>query len=121
MWVLVKRFIHHLRTQMKMAIIHFQFESIHPFYDGNGRTGRIINILYLILENLQTLPILYLSSFIIKRKSVYYNLLQQIRNEASWEEWLLFMVEGVEQTAKQRIGTGNYNINEALFNLLANR
>ena len=88
---------------IKMAIIHYQFESIHPFYDGNGRTGRIINILYLILQNLQTLPILYLSSFIIQRKSEYYKLLQQIRNEASWEEWLLFMIEGVEQTAKETI------------------
>ncbi|HNW99624.1 MAG TPA: Fic/DOC family N-terminal domain-containing protein, partial [Bacteroidales bacterium] len=61
---------------VKMAIIHFQFESIHPFYDGNGRTGRIINILYLILENLQTLPILYLSNYIIKNKIEYYKLLQ---------------------------------------------
>ncbi len=64
---------------IKMAIIHFQFESIHPFYDGNGRTGRIINILYLILQNLQNLPILYLSSYIIKNKSEYYRLLQYVR------------------------------------------
>ena len=64
-----------------MAIIHFQFESIHPFYDGNGRTGRIINILYLILEKLQTLPILYLSSYIIKRKPDYYRLLQEVREK----------------------------------------
>ena len=89
---------------IKMAIIHFQFESIHPFYDGNGRTGRIINILYLILTELQSLPILYLSNYIIKYKSDYYRLLQQVRENNSWEEWLLFMITGVVQTAKETIG-----------------
>jgi len=89
---------------IKMAIIHFQFESIHPFYDGNGRTGRIINILYLILTELQSLPILYLSNYIIKHKSDYYRLLQQVRENNSWEEWLLFMITGVVQTAKETIG-----------------
>ena len=88
---------------IKMGIIHFQFESIHPFYDGNGRTGRIINILYLILEKLQSLPILYLSNYIIKHKQDYYQLLQKVRDENSWEEWLLFMITGVEQTAKETI------------------
>lgn len=88
---------------IKMAIIHFQFESIHPFYDGNGRTGRIINILYLILEKLQSLPILYLSKYIIKHKADYYRLLQKVRDENLWEEWLLFMINGVEQTAKETI------------------
>ncbi len=88
---------------IKMAIIHFQFESIHPFYDGNGRTGRIINILYLILQKLQSLPILYLSNYIIKHKSDYYRLLQSVRDENLWEEWLLFMIKGVEQTAKETI------------------
>jgi Fic family protein len=88
---------------IKMAIIHFQFESIHPFYDGNGRTGRIINILYLILEKLQTLPVLYLSSYIIKHKTEYYRLLQKVRDENLWEDWLLFMINGVEQTAKETI------------------
>ncbi len=88
---------------IKMAIIHFQFESIHPFYDGNGRTGRIINILYLILEKLQSLPILYLSNYIIKNKPDYYRLLQKIRDENLWEEWLLFIISGVEQTAKETI------------------
>ena len=88
---------------IKMAIIHFQFESIHPFYDGNGRTGRIINILYLILENLQNLPILYLSSYIIKNKSDYYKLLQEVREKNRWEEWLLFMIKGIEQTSKETI------------------
>ncbi|PKP27294.1 MAG: addiction module protein [Bacteroidetes bacterium HGW-Bacteroidetes-22] len=88
---------------IKMAVIHFQFESIHPFYDGNGRTGRIINILYLILEKLQSLPILYLSNYIIKHKPDYYRLLQKVRDDNLWEEWLLFMINGVEQTAKETI------------------
>ncbi len=88
---------------VKMAIIHFQFESIHPFYDGNGRTGRIMNILYLILNNLQTLPILYLSSYIIKHKPDYYRLLQEVRDANNWEEWLLFMIKGVEETSKDTI------------------
>lgn len=88
---------------IKMAIIHFQFESIHPFYDGNGRTGRIINILYLILEKLQTIPILYLSNYIIKNKADYYRLLQIVRDEKRWEDWVLFMIKGVEQTSKETI------------------
>jgi Uncharacterized conserved protein len=88
---------------IKMAVIHFQFESIHPFYDGNGRTGRIINILYLIKERLQSLPVLYLSNYIIKHKTDYYRLLQQVREEESWEEWILFMIKGVEQTSRETI------------------
>jgi len=88
---------------VKMAIIHFQFESIHPFYDGNGRTGRIINILYLILEKLQNLPILYLSRYIIQNKSDYYKLLQEVRENNSWEEWILFMIKAVESTSKETI------------------
>ena len=88
---------------IKMAIIHFQFESIHPFYDGNGRTGRIINILYLINEKLQRLPILYLSSYIIKHKADYYNYLQKVRDEELWEDWILFMIKGIEETAKETI------------------
>ncbi|MCT4613784.1 MAG: Fic family protein [Marinifilaceae bacterium] len=88
---------------IKMAIIHFQFESIHPFYDGNGRTGRIINILYLILQDLQALPILYLSNYIIKNKSRYYELIQSVRDRTNWEEWILFMIAGVEETSKETI------------------
>jgi Fic family protein len=88
---------------VKMAIIHYQFESIHPFYDGNGRTGRIINILYLIIKKLQNLPILYLSSYIIQNKSDYYRLLQQLRDDESWEEWLLFMIHGIEKTSRETI------------------
>lgn len=88
---------------VKMAIIHFQFESIHPFYDGNGRTGRIINILYLIQEKLQDLPILYLSNYIIKHKSDYYRLLQETRIKNNWEEWLLFMIKAVDETSRETI------------------
>jgi Fic family protein len=88
---------------VKMAIIHYQFESIHPFYDGNGRTGRIINILYLIIEKLQNLPVLYLSNFIIKNRSDYYRLLQEVRERGNWEEWLIYMIQGVEVTARETI------------------
>jgi Fic family protein len=88
---------------IKMAVIHFQFESIHPFYDGNGRTGRIINLLYLILHQLQDLPILYLSGYINKNKAEYYRLLQGVREHGAWEEWLLFVIQGVESTARETI------------------
>src|SRR5665648_964835 len=84
---------------VKMAIIHYQFESIHPFYDGNGRTGRIINILYLVLKQLLDSPILYLSSYIIKNKSEYYKLLQEVRIEQNWEAWIVYILKGVEQTS----------------------
>jgi Fic family protein len=88
---------------VKMAIIHHQFESIHPFYDGNGRTGRIINILYLVKEGLLNIPILYLSRFINQNKADYYRLLQKVRSEGAWEEWTLFILDGVEQTSLQTI------------------
>jgi len=84
---------------IKMAIIHHQFESIHPFYDGNGRTGRIINILYLVQKGLLHLPVLYLSHYIIHHKSDYYRLLQEVRDEGKWEEWILFILEGIEKTS----------------------
>lgn len=88
---------------INMAIIHYQFETIHPFYDGNGRTGRIINILYLILNGLLDMPILYLSNYIIKNKSDYYRLLQEVRTKNNWEAWILYMLDGVEQTALETI------------------
>jgi Fic family protein len=88
---------------VKMAIIHFQFESIHPFYDGNGRTGRIINILYLLIKDLLHLPILYMSRYIMQHKTDYYRLLQIVRDEEKWEEWILFMLDGIEKTASQTI------------------
>ncbi len=85
----------------KMAVIHHQFESIHPFYDGNGRTGRVINILYLVQQGLQESPVLYLSRYINQHKQDYYRLLQAVRDTEDWEAWLLFMLEGVQQTARQ--------------------
>ncbi len=88
---------------INMAIIHYQFETIHPFYDGNGRTGRIINILYLILNDLLDIPILYLSNYIIKHKVDYYRLLQEVRTKANWEEWIVYMLDGVEQTSLETI------------------
>lgn len=88
---------------VKMAIIHFQFESIHPFYDGNGRTGRIINILYLISKDLLKVPILYLSSYIIRNKGKYYELLQKIRVTNNWEEWIIFIINGVEIISTETI------------------
>lgn len=88
---------------IKMALIHHQFESIHPFYDGNGRTGRIINILYLIQEGLLHLPVLYISRYIIQRRSEYYRLLQHTRDTGEWEPWLLYMLRAVEVTARDTI------------------
>ncbi|MDH5232216.1 MAG: Fic family protein [Gammaproteobacteria bacterium] len=88
---------------IKMAVIHHQFESIHPFYDGNGRTGRIINILYLVRNDLLDLPILYLSRYIVRTKSEYYRLLQAVRDDNRWEEWVLYILKGIAQTAKETI------------------
>ncbi|WP_457594066.1 Fic family protein [Hydrogenimonas sp.] len=88
---------------VKMAIIHYQFESIHPFYDGNGRTGRILNILYLILYGLLDVPVLYLSSYIIRTKSDYYRLLGEVRTDNNWEGWTLYILEGVRETSLQSV------------------
>ncbi len=87
----------------KMAVIHHQFESIHPFYDGNGRTGRIINILYLVKQDLLKIPILYLSRYINQHKADYYHLLQATRDTDEWQPWVLFMLDGIEQTARDTI------------------
>lgn len=93
---------------IKMAIIHHQFESVHPFGDGNGRAGRVLNILYLVSKGLLDLPILYLSRYIIRRKNEYYNLLQAVRNAGEdnvrqWEEWVLFILKGIEITSSETI------------------
>lgn len=89
---------------VKMAIIHHQFESIHPFYDGNGRTGRILNILYLVAKGLLDLPVLYLSRYMIRNKGEYYAQLQAVRETGNWEPWLLYMLDGISQTAQATIG-----------------
>lgn len=88
---------------VKMALIHYQFESIHPFYDGNGRTGRIINVLYLTLKHLLNIPVLYLSRHIVNTKTDYYRLLQMVRTDNAWEEWTLYMLNCIESTAKNTI------------------
>ncbi len=87
----------------RMAIIHHQFESIHPFPDGNGRLGRIINVLYLTGSGLLDIPILYLSRFVTQNKADYYRLLQQVRDSGEWEPWLLYMLRGVEETAVETL------------------
>jgi len=98
---------HEIDSLIKMPIIHYQFESIHPYYDGNGRTGRIINMLYLVQQGLLDIPVLYLSSYIIRNKSDYYRLLQQVRTHESWEEWIIWMLKGVERTALETIKVVN--------------
>jgi Fic family protein len=90
---------------IKMALIHHQFESIHPFYDGNGRTGRIINVLYLVKEGLLDIPVLYLSQHIVRNKRTYYDLLQRVRIDDVWEDWVLYMLEAVEMTAGRTLLT----------------
>jgi Fic family protein len=90
---------------IKMALIHHQFESIHPFYDGNGRTGRIVNVLYLGKEGLLDIPVLYLSNYIVRNKADYYRLLQSVRDDDRWEAWVLYLLDAVEQTAGQTMAT----------------
>ena len=97
-----ERFLHNetaLDPLIRMAIGHYQFEAIHPFTDGNGRTGRVLNSLFLIQEGLLSLPILYLSRYIIQHRAAYYQLLQQVTSEGAWEPWLLYVITGVEETA----------------------
>lgn len=84
---------------IKMAVSHYQFEAIHPFHDGNGRAGRIMNVLYLIEQQLLTLPILYLSRYIVAHKNDYYRLLTQVTRTGEWEQWIIFMLKGVAQVS----------------------
>lgn len=84
---------------VRMAVAHYQFEAIHPFSDGNGRTGRILNILFLIHAGLLRIPVLYLSRHLIQHKADYYRLLRGVTEQAAWEEWVLFMLTAVEATA----------------------
>ncbi len=97
-----EKFLHDSRDLdplIRMSVGHYQFEAIHPFTDGNGRTGRVLNGLFLIQESLLTLPILYLSRFIIQNKADYYRLLRKVTSHNAWEEWVLYMLRGVEETA----------------------
>ena len=84
-----------------MAVLHYQFEAIHPFYDGNGRTGRILLILFLLFEKLLDQPILFLSRYIIEKKADYYRLLRGVTEKGEWQPWLLYMLKGVETTARE--------------------
>ena len=88
---------------VRMAVLHYQFESIHPFYDGNGRTGRILNLLHLVLHGLLDLPVLYLSRYIVRDKGDYYRGLQAVRESKAWEPWVLYMLRAVEETAKETL------------------
>jgi len=92
-----------LSPLINLAVLHYQFESIHPFYDGNGRTGRILNILYLIINNLLDIPILYLSSYINENKSEYYKLLNKVNSTDNWEKWILYILKAIETTANNTI------------------
>lgn len=107
---LLTNFIYHFNQKdtelsplINLAILHYQFESIHPFYDGNGRTGRIINILYLILNDLIDVPILYLSSYLIKNKPEYYRLLNRTNHDGEWDNWIMFMLKAIESTSRDTI------------------
>lgn len=95
--------MHDIDPLIKMAIIHHQLESIHPFLDGNGRTGRIINILYLVYVGLLDIPVLYLSRYINQNKSEYYKLLQLVRDTGTWDKWIIWMLEGICVTSRQTI------------------
>jgi len=97
---------------IKMALIHYQFESIHPFYDGNGRTGRILNILYLVLNNLLDSPILYLSNYINNNKLEYYRLFTSFREEDNYEDWIIYILKGIEETSRNTIDLIKLILNE---------
>lgn len=101
---------------IKLAIIHYQFESIHPFYDGNGRTGRILNILYLVLKDLIDTPILYLSKYIIRNKMQYYKLFQETRKTGDFEDWIIYILTGIEEMAEETISIIN-RIREEILNM----
>lgn len=113
----LEQFIHDDTSEIdpliKSAIIHYQFESIHPFTDGNGRTGRIILILYLVLQKYLTLPILYLSQYIIDNKIQYYKLLKNVTENNDWESWIFYILDGIESTSKYTT-----TIIEQIFNSL---
>lgn len=102
-----ERFLHSaedLDPVLRMSAAHYQFEAIHPFTDGNGRTGRVLNSLYLVEQGLLALPILYLSRYIIAHKTDYYRLLLAVTSDQAWEAWLLYMMRGVEETAQWTTG-----------------
>ncbi len=92
---------------VKLALMHYQFEAIHPFFDGNGRTGRVLNMLYIVEKGLLDKPILYLSKFIIENKNEYYRLLRNVTEQQAWEDWVLFMLKGIEETSRYTLNRIN--------------
>jgi Fic family protein len=92
-----------LDALVRMAIMHYQFEAIHPFADGNGRTGRILNVLFLVKEKRLNLPVLYHSAYIIQHKNEYYRSLREVSEEGNWQQWILYMLEAVEETARNTL------------------
>jgi len=102
---------------IKLAITHYQFEAIHPFFDGNGRTGRVINMLYIVDKGLLDIPILYLSKYIIENKNDYYSNLRNVTEKSAWEVWILFILKGIEETAQytlDKINTINQLMQETI-------
>lgn len=100
-----------------LAVIHYQFEVIHPFPDGNGSTGRVLNILYLVEKGLLDSPILYLSKYVIENKNQYYKKLRAVTEKQEWERWILYMLKGIEETAKytlEKINTINTLMNDTI-------
>ncbi|MFA7438976.1 protein adenylyltransferase Fic [Castellaniella sp.] len=98
-----ERYIHEAKNTdplIRLAVMHYQFEAIHPFVDGNGRTGRVLNLLYLVDKGLLDIPVLYLSRHIIQNKALYYRYLLEVTTQEAWEQWLLFMLEAVRATAQ---------------------
>ena len=107
---LLSNFLEHFNVKqtdlsplINLAVLHYQFESIHPFYDGNGRAGRILNILYLIINDFLDIPILYLSSYINENKAEYYKYLNQVNRTDNWEDYILYMLKAIEETANDTI------------------
>ncbi|WP_261376859.1 Fic family protein [Gillisia sp. Hel_I_86] len=98
---------------IKLAIMHYQFEAIHPFFDGNGRTGRVVNMLYIVEKGLLDTPILYLSKFIIENKNDYYTYLRKVTEKSAWEAWILFILKGIEETSHYTLGKIN-SINQLM-------
>ncbi|MCK5197397.1 MAG: Fic family protein [Spirochaetales bacterium] len=111
-WLKFENMLDEIDPLIKMALLHYQFEAIHPFSDGNGRTGRILNVIYLTSQSLLELPVLYISKHILEYKTDYYRLLAEVTERGEWEEWILFMLEAVYQTSMFTLGKIN-----AIFNL----
>jgi hypothetical protein len=104
-----ERYIHEAEDVdplIRLAVMHYQFEAIHPFTDGNGRTGRVLNLLYLVDKGLLDIPVLYLSRYIIGNKRAYYDRLLAVTTEYAWEDWILYMLEAIRETAKGEAGNG---------------